>query len=99
MVERFNSFTSRRSDLFQFIDCLAICPGQTVGIQTTSTSNVSARKRKILCECRDNALAWLRAGNRIVIHGWSKRKVKRGGVAMRWTLKEIAITEADFGED
>ncbi|HPU35142.1 MAG TPA: hypothetical protein PK184_20815, partial [Phycisphaerae bacterium] len=72
-------------DLFNFADLVAIradVPG-VLAIQSTSTSNQAARVKKILDEPR--ALTWLRAGNRIEVHGWLKSKRTR-----RW---ECTVTE------
>ena len=49
IVERWNAFAKIRQDLFGIIDLLAIdSKGNTVGIQVTSYSNISARVKKIL---------------------------------------------------
>ena len=65
-----------RKDLFGFIDLIAVKAAQAgvVGVQTTSGSNFSAHVHKILDnqEIRSNAVAWLKAGNRIFLHGWRK---------------------------
>lgn len=82
-AEHWNPFARRRVDLFGFIDLVAIRPGETLAVQTTSRSNVAARRRKILG--LDAALTWLQAGNRIVVHGWDKTG-----------LREIMIGESDF---
>jgi hypothetical protein len=50
-------------------------------IQTTTNSNMAARRKKILAE--PNAKAWCAAGGRILLIGWSK-KGERGKVK-RWT--------------
>tara|TARA_R110000851_G_scaffold93777_3_gene204164 strand:- start:1102 stop:1413 length:312 start_codon:yes stop_codon:yes gene_type:complete len=48
IVERWNAFAKIRQDLFGIIDLLAIdIKGNTVGIQVTSYSNVSARLKKM----------------------------------------------------
>lgn len=76
IVEHWNAFVGIRQDLFGFIDIVAIredVPG-VLAIQTTSGNNLSARRKKI----SDNGYAkiWLKAGNKIQIHGW--RKLKEG---------------------
>lgn len=97
VVERFNSFTKRRKDLFGFIDVVAIGPAIGVlGVQVTSGSNLSARIDKIKTECADNAKAWLSTGARIEVHGWRKLKVERGGKAVRWEPAIREITLGDF---
>lgn len=84
VVERFNSFTKRRNDLFGFIDILCIRKGEVVGVQTTSAGHVSDRKKKILEH--ENAQAVLDSGIRIIVHGWEKKN-------NRWQVKEVEITE------
>jgi hypothetical protein len=98
VVEKYNAFTRRKADYLGFVDILSISPAGIYGIQTTSGSNLSARYKKVTIERRDNAIAFLNAGGRILLHGWSKRKVKRGGVAMRWHLTEREVTLEDFKE-
>ena len=100
IVETFNHWSNTRSDLLGFIDILHICavPPKIVGIQVTGGGNGSARRTKILTERREKALAFLAAGGEIVIHDWVKRKLKRGGKAMRWRCRVTPITMADFAE-
>jgi hypothetical protein len=86
-----------RKDLFGMIDLVALRGHRTMGVQTTSHTNVAARLAKI----RDldhahafNALS--RAGWIVVVHGW--RKSSRDGhackhgsdrCACRWTLHRM----------
>jgi carbonic anhydrase len=79
-VEHWNAFTRRRHDLFGFIDLLAIRPGETLAVQTTSGSNVSARVRKIANH--ENVGAVREAGWRITVHGWRKS-------GRTWVLREV----------
>ena len=74
-VEYYNSFTKRKHDLFNCIDLLAIGNGETIAIQVTSKSNMSARIKKI----EDNPALpeMLRSKWRIVVHGWFKNKSGR----------------------
>lgn len=90
VTEHWNSFAKIRQDLFGILDLVCIQDGRTIGVQTTSGSNVSARHEKMEAS---PALRHLRdAGWTILIHGWRKVKVKRGGKAMRWELREVDIT-------
>ena len=109
VVERWIPQARKRLDLWNFGDILAMPTGprSTLSaswlaeplliVQTTSGSNVSARRDKIL----DNpgARQWLELGHQISIHGWRKLKVKRGGKAVRWTPRIEAVTLADFRKD
>lgn len=90
VVERWCTFSNRRIDLFGIIDVLAIKGNETIAIQTTSGSGVSARIKKI----EDSpALEYIRAaGWTFHVHGWRKVKVKRGGKAMRWECRVVDIS-------
>jgi len=81
-VEHYNSFTRRKHDLWGCIDLLAIGNGETVAVQVTSKSNLSARKHKI--EEAEAYPEMIRSGWRIVLHGWWKEK-------NRWQLKEVEL--------
>lgn len=91
VVEHWNSFAKIRQDLFGIVDVLCIIDGQTVAVQTTSGGNVAARKAKM--EASPSIAHLRRAGWTILIHGWRKVKVKRGGKAMVWELRELDITK------
>ena len=98
VVERFNPYAKVRVDLFGFIDIVAIREDfmGILGIQTTSTGNISSRIKKILAI--PEAKTWLQCGNKIIVHGWSKR----GKVSKRklWqvTTKEILLGDLKPGE-
>lgn len=72
IVEHWNSFAHIRQDLFGWIDIVCVGNGKIVGIQTTSRSNMEARRKK----ARGNAALkmWLDAGGLLYIHGWAKVK-------------------------
>ena len=91
VVERWCSFTKRRNDLFGIMDVLAIKDGETLAVQTTSGSGVSARLKKMLAS--ENLEKILRAGWQVHIHGWRKLKVKRGGKAMKWEVRLIDVRD------
>ena len=91
IVETFNHWSKRRHDMFGFADILAMRAGDVpVLIQTTTGGNLAARRTKIM----ENELAplALRSGFRIILHGWAKYKVKRGGKAMVWRCREEEMT-------
>lgn len=80
VTEKWNPWAKIRQDLFGFIDIVAVGKKETVGIQTTSYSNMSARIKKIL---DSPVLPILQAsGWKIVCHGWKKNK------SNRWELHE-----------
>lgn len=80
-VEYFNYYTKRKKDLFGCIDLLCIGNGETIAIQVTSKSNMSARIKKI--EASDALPEMLRSKWRILVHGWWK------GTNGRYQLKEF----------
>lgn len=90
VVEYFNSFTRRRVDLFGCIDILAIRDGETLAVQTTSDSCVSARKKKMT----DNEYmpAMRAAGWTIHIHGWRKKPKVKGSKAMIWKQRIVDMS-------
>jgi len=99
LVETTNVWSGTKKDLFGFLDVLALYPGRIVGIQVTGGGNLSARRKKILGERRKQSLAWLHAGGEVLIHDWRKTKPRRGGKALRWTCREVAITLEDYLDD
>lgn len=70
VVEKWIPGAGIRKDLFGFIDIVAVRDGETVGIQTTSKSNISARVRKIEDSPYLNQLR--KANWTILVHGWYK---------------------------
>lgn len=84
IAERWNPHAHIRQDAFGIIDLIAIGNGETVGVQTTSYSNISVRIKKIE---EAEALPLLRdAGWKLLVHGW--RKGKDG----KWTVKEVDLS-------
>ncbi len=82
-------------DLWGFVDIVAMKQGEIpVLIQTTTGSNIAARRTKIYAS--DLAADALQSGFRIVLHGWRQLKVKRGGKKVVWTLKEEEVTLAQI---
>jgi hypothetical protein len=80
VVEHWNQFSRTRSDLFGFIDVLAVRDGEILGVQATSGSNGAARVTKIADH--ENVSQVRKAGIRIAVHAWSKR------ASGRWECKE-----------
>jgi hypothetical protein len=64
--------TNITKDLFGFLDLVALKGGETLGIQVTSASNVSARIKKITNH--PNVGIVRDAGWGIEVHGWRKKK-------------------------
>jgi len=69
VVEKWNSFTKQRKDLWGWCDILAIRKGEVLAVQVTASA-VSDRIKKIM---DSDTLALVRdAGIRIHVHGWRK---------------------------
>lgn len=99
VVERWIPQARKRLDLWHFGDIIAQKLGERPTIiQTTSGAHVAARVAKIREDpyASEQARIWLASGGRIVVHGWRKVKVKRGGSAMRWQLREVEIVMGDL---
>lgn len=92
VVEQTLPRTFIKRDLYGVIDILAIRPGEILGVQTTSGSNLSARLAKARAEPR--LAAWLAAGGKFVVHGWAKRG-KRGERKV-WMVRTETITAGDL---
>ena len=83
IVEHWNSFARIRQDLFGIIDLLAVRGTETLGVQTTSSTNVAARIRKLE---ESPMLSILREANwSIHVHGWRK-------VGNRWQVRSVDIS-------
>ena len=94
-LERWNAWAKIRQDIWG-ADLLAfipveegweVIPRQIYLIQVTTTANISARQKKILSI--PEAAAWVKAGHRFVVHGWSKKGPR--GKRKTWQLTEREI--------
>ena len=83
VVEKWVPGANIRKDLFGFIDLMAIKDEQTLAVQATSYSNISARVKKI--EASDYFAAVRKANWSIWVIGWRK-------VNNRWVDKVIDIS-------
>lgn len=84
VVEQRIPRTNITRDLFGFVDLVAVRDGETLAVQVTSGSNVSARVRKI--GEAEHVGAVRSAGWRIVVHGWRKN------AAGRWILRVVDLS-------
>ena len=89
MVERWNPHARVRHDLFNIVDILAVRGKETLAVQVTAGSGVSARVHKLETSSALPLLA--AAGWRVEVHGWRKVKVKRGGKATRWACRVVGM--------
>lgn len=87
ITEKWNPHARVRQDLFGFVDLLAIREGQTLAVQTTSASNLSDRRKKVLAH--ENLPILRSAGWEVVIHAWRKNSKKR------WLVREEAVLSED----
>lgn len=93
-VEVFNGFSGFKTDLYYIIDYLAIDENRTVGIQSCG-ADFAAHIVKFLIDERENTKLWLSSPNReLILIGWRKLKVKRGGKAFRYHAR-IAYIKFD----
>lgn len=87
VVEHWNPYARVRHDLFGIADVLAVRDKETLAVQCTAGSCVSARLAKLRAS---PALPVLHsAGWRVEVWGWRKLKVKRGGKATRWDCRTV----------
>lgn len=83
IVERFVKGWGR-SDLFKIIDVIFLTRKGVVGIQVCGT-DFQEHIRKITKEEKDYTKHWLKTkGNELILIGWRKLKLKRGGKAFRY---------------
>ena len=92
-VEYWCGFSRRRKDFLGVIDVIAFDDSTIVGVQDTSYSNISARKKKILAS--PLAWEWLQSPHRTIEVIGHKAPDKEKG-RHRWEHKIIPITLEDF---
>lgn len=80
VVEKWIPGANIRKDLFGFIDLVALKDNQTLGVQATSYSNISARVRKI--EESELLSAVRKASWQVWVIGWRKQN-------NRWVSKIV----------
>ena len=91
VVERFNSFTKQKNDLFGFVD--VVCAHPDCGllfVQVTSGSNHAARVAKI--RESENFPKLLAAGGRVEV--WSYAKQGPRGKRKKWVLRREELKGA-----
>lgn len=96
-VEQFNPYAGKygqRKDMFGFGDIVAMGENSIIAIQSCGQS-FAEHNRKITEDetVAPLALQWLQNGGKLMLIGWRKVKLKRGGKAMRWQprIKEYNI--------
>ena len=74
VTEHWNPWSKTRKDLWGWCDILCLGPLHILAVQTTSKSNMAARKKKILAS---DTFKLVRAlGVLVVVHGWGKENGK-----------------------
>ena len=96
LVERYNSFTHRRNDLFGWIDQVMVWGGVVYGVQTCSMSGLAEHRTKILAEPKFKK--WVEAGAGAIIMAWEKHGLK--GKRKTWRAREYCYDtlKAEFRE-
>ena len=99
-VEQFNAYAGKfgqRKDMFGFGDIVAMGENSIIAIQSCGQS-YSEHNRKITEDEKvaPLALLWLQNGGRLILIGWRKVKLKRGGKALRWQPRIKEYTIEDF---
>ena len=96
VVEKFNSFTKQRIDLFEVIDVVAVKSTEhgVLGVQATSRNNIISRYQKCLDEPRMGV--WLDAGNRLQVHGWGIMGKK--GKRKKYEVRVLEVMKDGKGE-
>lgn len=77
VVERYNPFSRKHTDLFGFADVIAMSPTQgTLLVQVTSGTNVGARLSKMRNEYPEQVETAIATPNvSVEIHGWRKVRI------------------------
>ena len=84
VTEKWNHYTRRREDMFQFCDILCLDGKRTIAIQACG-SDYQEHVRKI--SENEYVIPWLMAGNELQIFSWRKLKKVRGKKATYWNCK------------
>lgn len=69
---------------------------EVLGVQACAMDRRADHMRKLLAA--PATAAWLASGARLEVWAWEKRKLKRGGVAIKWKPTVTEITEAMLRE-
>lgn len=83
ITEHWNPWAKKRVDLWNWCDILAIGHGETIGVQTTTKSNLSARIKKY--EENEYVPELIKSNWRLHGHGWFKNKEGK------WEVKVVEL--------
>lgn len=99
-AEYWNAFAKRRKDLYDFFDIIAMDPmsKSIIGVQCTTTSNMSSRIKKAKTPgIVENMKLWKLCGGEIWVIGWSKKGDR--GKRKTWQPTVKMLTLDDLCED
>ncbi len=100
IVERFihNNHVNRagiRSDLFNVFDIVALSERKIIGVQSCG-EDFSSHKTKMTKTHKSSCKHWIDCGGEILLIGWRKVKMKRGGKRMVYKPRKKWITREDL---
>ncbi len=100
IVERFNHYAGKfgqRKDMFGFGDIVAMGDGKIWAVQSCGQA-YSEHHKKITLDPKvaPKALRWIECGGQLMLIGWRKTLLKRGGKAKRWSPRIHEYTTEDF---
>lgn len=98
VVEKWVPGAFIRKDLFNIIDIIAITGTEIVGVQSCGEAFADHLK-KITLENASVASKWIASGGRLILVGWRPKKVKRGGIAIRYEARERELFTFDMGAE
>ena len=85
-VEKWNPATGTKTDLFGMFDLLALRDGATLGVQTTTKTNLASHVKKMnTAEAMEDVRA---AGWSVMLHGWWQPR----GPRTRWEVVEVDLS-------
>ena len=101
-VEQFNAYAGKfgqRKDMFGFADIVALGENSIIAVQSCGQA-FSEHHRKLTEDevVAPNVARWLDCGGRLILIGWRKVKLKRGGKALRWQPRIKEYTVEDIRE-
>jgi hypothetical protein len=96
VIERWIPGGFVRRDYLGIIDILAITSRYTIGVQSCGQS-FSEHLKKMTEENSTASKLWLSSpSRRLILVGWRKKKIKRGGIAVRYEARENEIFAFDL---
>lgn len=88
IVEKWNPWVKIRQDFAGICDIIAVGKGETICVQSCTT-RVQERVDKM--RASDNFHYLKQNGWKMLIVGWSKKKIKREGIAFRYTERTVYL--------